>query len=296
MPLWEAVAQHIGAVTSTLCSVESVTSVKGGCINQAYHLRGGKQEYFVKLNQRGAFAMFEAEAVGLQELGQAGVIKTPAPICWGQVGAYAYLVLEFLDLHPTRTDAFFVTLGHNLAALHHFTGPYFGWRRDNTIGSTPQLNAPHSSWVSFWRRQRLGYQLDLASLKGYTGNLQQRGETLLCELGAFFPGHEPKASFLHGDLWSGNIARDARNNAVIFDPAVYYGDRETDIAMTELFGGFERGFYAAYEEAYPLPKEYGIRRTLYNLYHILNHLNLFGGYYLVQAEHTIDLLLAELRC
>jgi fructosamine-3-kinase len=295
MPLWERIAREIGALTNATVVVEAVEPVGGGCINQTYRLRSGKRDYFVKLNERDVLGLFQAEAAGLLELGQAGAIRTPAPVCCGLTEEHAYLVLEYLDLRRPREGAVFRALGGQLAALHRLTGPFFGWRRDNTIGATPQPNPPSQHWVSFWRQQRLGFQLDLAARRGYTGVLQQRGDRLRTELGAFFTGHEPAASFLHGDLWSGNVACDAQNNPVLFDPAVYYGDRETDVAMTELFGGFGPDFYAAYQDAFPLQKEYRTRRTLYNLYHVLNHLNLFGGGYLTQAQRMVDQLLAELR-
>jgi fructosamine-3-kinase len=177
--------------------------------------------------------------------------------------------------------------------MHRATKQRFGWDRDNTIGSTPQHNAEHADWVTFWSEQRLGFQLDLAARNGYRGRLQKRGDLLRQQLGALLE-HSPVASLLHGDLWGGNIAYAADGQPVIFDPACYYGDREADLAMTELFGGFGGTFRAAYEEAWPLSPGYPVRKQLYNLYHIVNHLNLFGGGYLSQAESMIDRLLAEL--
>ncbi len=146
--------------------------------------------------------------------------------------------------------------------------------------------------MEFWLTQRLGFQLQLAAAKGYSGRLQSQGERLLTELPALLAGHSPPP-LLHGDLWSGNYSVDACGAPVIFDPAIYYGDRETDIAMTELFGGFSPRFYQAYNEVYPLPEGYRLRKSLYNLYHVLNHLNLFGGGYMAQAEQLIGSLLRE---
>jgi protein-ribulosamine 3-kinase len=177
--------------------------------------------------------------------------------------------------------------------MHRFSSQKFGWIRDNTIGSTPQVNKFSSGWREFWREYRLGYQLQLARANGYTGRLQKQGEQLMERLDQFFPGPPPVPSLLHGDLWAGNYSFDVSGEPVVFDPAVYYGDRETDIAMTELFGGFANSFYAAYREVYPLEPEYETRKTLYNLYHILNHLNLFGGGYVRQAEQMMGRLLAE---
>ena len=147
--------------------------------------------------------------------------------------------------------------------------------------------------MRFLRERRLGFQLDLAAANGYRGRLQARGEQLLERLGQFFSHYRPKPSLLHGDLWGGNHAADAKNQPVIFDPAVYYGDRESDLAMTELFGGFSAEFHAAYRDAYPLDPGYAVRKTLYNLYHVLNHLNLFGAGYKSQAETMVDRLLSE---
>ena len=165
---------------------------------------------------------------------------------------------------------------------------------ENTIGSTPQHNNRHDDWVEFWRQERLGRQLQFAAGNGYGGVLQSQGEKLLERFQGFFQDYQPQASLLHGDLWGGNAAADGRGNPVMFDPACYFGDRETDIAMTELFGGFGAEFYAAYQAEYPLDAGYKVRKTLYNLYHILNHLNLFGRAYLAQANNMIEGLLAEL--
>ncbi len=197
---------------------------------------------------------------------------------------------EQLPRMPAATDEL---LGQQLAAMHRTTTNEFGWRRNNTIGSTPQINIGEQDWVMFYREQRLRFQLDLANEHGYGGDLLRHGELLLEKLPVFFASYQPVPSLLHGDLWGGNHAVLHDDTPVIFDPAVYYGDREADLAMTELFGGFGSGFYAAYREAWPLDPGYRIRRDLYNLYHVLNHLNLFGGGYRGQAEQLIDRLLSE---
>jgi fructosamine-3-kinase len=149
--------------------------------------------------------------------------------------------------------------------------------------------------VDFWRTNRLNYQLELAACKGYTGILQTQGEQLLADMHLFFSDYTPLSSLLHGDLWAGNYGIDTRNQPVLFDPAVYYGDREVDIAMTELFGGFPNRFYQAYQDTFPLDSGYVVRKKLYNLYYILNNLNTFGGGYLRQAEGIILGLLSELH-
>jgi fructosamine-3-kinase len=200
-------------------------------------------------------------------------------------------VLEYLELGGSSRVSDRL-LGQQLAYLHQHTQPYFGWHRDNTIGSTTQINQQSHDWLKFWQEQRLGFQLQLAAKNGYGGRLQASGERLGSELAVFF-NHTPTPSLLHGDLWSGNAATDKQGNPVIFDPACYYGDREADLAMTELFGGFSGDFYAAYQDVWALHEDYRVRKSLYNLYHILNHLNLFGGGYLRQAENMITGLLAQ---
>jgi len=163
---------------------------------------------------------------------------------------------------------------------------------NNHIGATPQSNDWQYSWSDFWREQRLGYQLDLAASNGYGGKLQTLGKQLLMRFPSLID-HAPVPSLIHGDLWGGNMSFDSNAQPVIYDPATYYGDREAEIAMTELFGGFSADFYAAYQDAWPLDQGYAARKTLYNLYHILNHLNLFGGGYLGQAQGMMERLLAE---
>lgn len=237
--------------------------------------------------------MFIAEADGLLELNKAKSIRVPKPVCYGEAEGKSWLVTEWITFGRERGDSA-EQLGRQLAAMHSYTSGQFGWFRDNTIGSTPQQNTQADNWLEFYRDRRLRLQFELAARNGFTGALQDKGERLMVDLEMFFTAYTPEASLLHGDLWGGNCAFDATGRPVIFDPAVYYGDREADVAMTELFGGFDAGFYAAYREAWPLDAGYSVRKTLYNLYHILNHANLFGGGYATQAEHMIDRLLAEI--
>jgi len=292
MALWETIAEHIRDSSGEAFSVRQQQMVGGGCINSAYRVADGERSYFVKLNSASGLDMFEAEAEGLHEMASSGTIKVPEPLATGLADGQSFIVMENLTLGGAGSAE---RLGRELAAMHRSTHPRFGWHRDNTIGSTPQYNRECGDWISFWREQRLGAQLAMAATKGHGGTLQREGERLLAELPAFFTGYSPVPSLLHGDLWSGNYAYCQDGTPVIFDPAVYYGDREADIAMTELFGGFGGDFYAAYNEAWPLDAGYAVRKTLYNLYHILNHLNLFGGGYGHQAEGMMKRLLAELR-
>lgn len=294
MTLWTDIADSISAATGTPFHGHAPQAGGGGCINATFTLRDAGRAFFVKLNSAALAHMFEAEAAGLEEIAASGAIRVPTAICHGVSGDQSFLVLEQLTLGQ-GSDASHAQLGRQLAEMHRHCAERYGWVRDNTIGSTAQHNTPTHDWVEFWRERRLGFQLRLAADNGHGGRLQQLGDQLLPNLEAFFAGHVPAAALLHGDLWSGNFAFLEDGNPVIFDPAVYYGDRETDLAMTELFGGFSPRFYQAYEEAFPLDPGYEPRKQLYNLYHVLNHLNLFGGGYLGQAESIMGRLLAEIH-
>lgn len=286
------VVNHISAITGRNFSNVSSTRLGGGCINTAWCLSDKYSSFFVKLNTAARLDMFAAEFEGLRALGATQTVKVPDPLCYGTSDEQAYLVAEYLSLGGPID---YTVQGEQLAALHSHCRDTYGWFRDNTIGTTPQLNTPNPDWVEFWRQNRLGFQLTLAAEQGYGGTLQTLGEQLLTGCHGLFDGYRPPASLLHGDLWSGNAGALPDGTPVIFDPAVYYGDRETDLAMTELFGGFSPAFYAAYNAHAPLDPGYQVRKHFYNLYHILNHLNLFGGGYRRQAEHTMRLLLSELR-
>jgi len=291
---WPDIERSIRETTGTAFAIESRAGAGGGCINECHVVRGGERAYFVKLNTPDRADMFAAEADGLTEIDRTRTVRVPSPICHGASGNASWIVLEFLELRSADAGAM-AKLGEALARLHRATGSRFGWHRDNTIGATPQLNDWATDWVDFYARRRLGRQLDLAERAGHGGRWLARGRDLCGRLGAFFTDYTPRPSLLHGDLWGGNWATDASGAPVIFDPATYYGDREADLAMTRLFGGFGREFYAAYEAAWPLDRGAHARRDLYNLYHVLNHLELFGGGYRAQAERMIDRLLAEIR-
>lgn len=289
----QAVVAAISESLAEPVACDRAVPVGGGSINACYRLEGGGSPYFVKLNRASGLPMFEAERDGLTELAAAGCVRVPEPVCAGQAGTSAFLVMEYIPFGRPVPDSA-VRFGRELAALHRQAGEAFGWWRDNTIGSTPQPNDRDADWVRFWRERRLGHQLRLAAANGFGGALQRLGERLIEGLPAFFSSYRPVPSLLHGDLWGGNYAVDGNGAPVIFDPAVYHGDRETDLAMTELFGGFPEGFYAAYREAWPLDAGYRQRKTLYKLYHVLNHANLFGGGYARQAERMMEQLLSEL--
>ena len=237
---------------------------------------------FVKRGPPGFAAMFAAEAEGLAALRAAGA-RAPEPYRHGARGGEAFIEMERLEL---GAPADWPALARMLAGLHRDTGRQFGWQNDNWIGLSPQRNGWSDDWGEFWRARRLEPQLELARSKGFSIDCGP----LLQKLPVLLEHHQPQASLLHGDLWSGNVGF-THDGPVIFDPAVYRGDREADLAMTELFGGFPREFYAAYAQTWPLDPGYSARRDLYNLYHVLNHANLFGGNYAAQAARMIARLL-----
>lgn len=290
---WTAIGQAIADATGERLPAGSAWPIGGGDINSAFRYEAADRAWFVKINRAERLPMFEAEAAGLRLLAQPGAPRVPGVVTSGTAGGYAFLVLEYIPLKAANAEVQ-ARLGERMAVLHAVVAERFGWERDNTIGTTPQINTPADDWLSFYRERRLRPQLRLAADNGHR-DLSDRAEPLLTRLGEFFDGYSPQPSLLHGDLWSGNAAGSTSGEPVIFDPACYFGDRETDIAMTELFGGFTPSFYEAYRAAAPLDAGYPVRRDLYQLYHVLNHLNLFGGGYKARAAGLIDRLLAELR-
>lgn len=290
MTLWQGVAAAIAKATQRPCAVRHAVPVGGGDINQSYRLHCADDRiYFVKLNDARRASMFAAEAAGLEVLAAAQSIRVPQVITHGVSGQQGFLVLEYLDLSGRGKARL---LGEQLAALHRSTAKHYGFAQDNFIGSTPQPNGWKTDWVEFWREQRLAYLLRLAEQRQLGTRLQNWGARLLEVLPDFFGGYTPFPSLLHGDLWGGNHGYLPDGMPVIFDPACYYGDRECDLAMTELFGGYGEDFYAAYRAHWPLDAGYAQRRELYNLYHILNHALLFEGSYVRQAENMTQRLLA----
>ncbi len=298
--IWVEIAKQISQSTDKQFEITHRKSVGGGCINQAYLINNDRQDrYFIKLNQISLAEMFAAEARGLIEIAATQTIPVPKPICWGAISNYSYLVLDYLDLtvggafplENLRNPKNWTQMGRDLAAMHRHqitNTPQFGWHLDNTIGSTPQINHWETDWTTFFKTHRIGYQLQLARRQG--GNFPKATE-LLAAIPQILANHQPQPALVHGDLWGGNVGFTTAGNPVIFDPATYWGDREVDLAMTELFGGFPAAFYQGYADVYPLDAGYDRRKILYNLYHILNHYNLFGGSYQSQANGMIDRLL-----
>ncbi len=315
--MWDKIAAHISETTGETFSIDNRHSVSGGCINQGFSISSSSRAYFAKINQASQIAMFEAEALGLQQMRATQTIRVPEPICWGTEGNSAYIVLEWLDLVSRGGERAWEEMGRKLATMHKYTlpnppllrggeernstllrggeernstllGKVFGWDINNTIGSTVQINNWTANWAKFWAEHRIGYQLKLARRRG--GHFPQ-GERLLEMIPELLAGYEPQPSLVHGDLWGGNAGVTSAGELVIFDPATYFGDREVDIAMTELFGGFPALFYRGYNQVWSLDGGYDRRKSLYNLYHILNHFNLFGGSYESQANQMINRVL-----
>ena len=291
MDLWGCISVALSKVLNRDLSVISHHAVAGGCINNSYRIKTNAGDFFVKTNGSEMEPMFAAEMEGLRELERSGSIRVPRSLISGLCGSHAYLILENMEMGGSGSEE---ELGRSIAQLHRYQGKEFGWQIDNCIGSTPQSNRPHSNWVTFYGRERLGYQLKLAQKRGAV-KLVDLGEELIANLSLFFTSYQPVPSLLHGDLWSGNYSFLKGGEPVIFDPAVYYGDRESDIAMTEMFGGFSNTFYGAYNEAWPLDSGYSERKPLYILYHLLNHDHLFSGDYGRQAEQSIRQLLSTIR-
>jgi fructosamine-3-kinase len=260
---------------------------------EAWSLADGTRRWFVK-SATGRYAdMLACEADGLAALASTGTIRVPAVAACGREPDVAWLALEWLDLRGSGGS---VKLARALAQLHRAPvarGPHgerYGWHCDNWLGGTPQRNGWSDHWCGFFRDQRLAPQIALAHDNGF-GALARNAERLVDALDVLLDGHEPAPSLVHGDLWSGNAAVVDGGEPVVFDPAVYVGDREVDLAMTALFGGFDADFYAVYDASFARPAGHATRRDLYDFYHLLNHVNLFGADYLPRSERTLTRLL-----
>jgi protein-ribulosamine 3-kinase len=289
---WQQLAATLAVQLQRPLSDAQARPLAGGDINRAFRLDCGADRYFIKLNEAVLEGMFVAERAGLEAIRCSRAIRVPAVYLTGSDDEYAYIVMEYIELGgPQDPDR----LARALAAMHDCLQPQFGFHGDNTIGSTAQINRWNTDWVDFWREHRLGFQLRLARHNGLDSSLIDRGLLLADNLAQFFSSYYPQPSLLHGDLWSGNYSADGNGNPVIYDPACYYGDHEADLAMMELFGNPGARFFDAYREHFPIDRDYSDRRDLYNLYHLLNHANLFGGAYAAQAKQLIERLLAKVH-
>ena len=290
----QRLARELAAQLGTECAAEPLEQVAGSRAHRCYRWRCADGELFVKVAAESAGMRLAAEAAGLGELAQAGALRVPRVRALGTAGQSAFLALEWIDVRANSVQSE-RSLGEGLAALHAYQAERFGWRINDFIGPTPQANGWCDDWATFWRERRLRPQLELAVQRGFGRVLEAPGSRLLDAVEALLGGHRPSPALLHGDLWAGNWFTDQDGRPVVFDPAVYYGDRETDLAMTRLFGGFGPDFYTAYEQAAPLPAGHELRAELYNLYHVINHANLFGGAYAGQARIVMERLLAATR-
>ena len=288
--MWQALCDRLARVLNTGVEYIRHSSVSGGCIHNAQALETNKGTFFVKINRIESLPMFEAEAAGLEAIQETAAIRCPTVYFADTLADQAVLVLEYIPMQAAQPGSM-KNLGKQLASLHKTTGQKFGWHRHNNIGLTPQENTESEDWISFFKEQRLEFQMNLCAKKGLR---LPGGKDLEENLDSFFQDYNPLPSLLHGDLWGGNVGFDAAGEPVIFDPACYYGDREADLAFTEMFGGFSAEFYASYQEELPLNPGYRIRKRLYNLYHELNHYYLFGGGYGRQAQETVRSLLRDI--
>ncbi|HEX7156958.1 MAG TPA: fructosamine kinase family protein [Burkholderiaceae bacterium] len=256
----------------------------GGSGAAAYRIDTTAGPAFLKIGQTPS--AFDVEAAALAEIASTGTLRVPKVLGAGAASAGGFLLLEWIEFGD---DGDWRAAGERLAALHAVARDRYGWPRDGTLGATPQLNAESSDWCEFYRTRRLEPQLRMAGERGLR-ELARRAAAAERAASDRLSGYNPPASLLHGDLWRGNLAFDIRREPVVFDPATYYGAAETDLAMTRLFGGFPREFYEAYDAARPPDAGRSERLSLYQLYHVLNHANLFGGGYVAQACAMIDAL------
>lgn len=267
--------------------VEFLQSVGGGCIAQTQMIRTGSgQLYFLK--QGFSNAMFHNEANGLQELAKTRAIRIPQVI----VSQPDFLLLEYISPGMKGPD-FFERFGTAFARMHQYTADTYGFYENNFIGATPQINAVDETtahnWVAFYFQNRLLYQFKLAERNGYVNAAFRKAFTRIeNRIDSILANSEEAPTLLHGDLWGGNYLVDETGDPVLIDPAVYYGHREADLAMTKLFGGFSPAFYRSYQACYPLKEGYTYRENIYLLYHVLNHLNLFGISYFNQALQLMN--------
>lgn len=287
LPVQQGVTRSLEKTTGLTVSVKNFSSISGGCINHGGKVQTSAGDFFVKWNDAKKFqGMFEAEAKGLKLLRSAKAIDIPEVIDYGQSGTFQFIILELKESRARKTS-YWEDLGQQLATLHKSSNNYFGLDHNNYIGSLPQYNKESTSWVDFFIMQRLQVQVTIAAQANkVNGEVLKKFDLLYDKLPSLLI--EEKPSLLHGDLWNGNLLVNAQGSPCLIDPAVYYGDREADLAMTQLFGGFDDAFYESYHTTFPLEAGYRQRFDIYNLYPLLVHVNLFGGSYLYQVRSILD--------
>ncbi|MBE3667821.1 hypothetical protein BOO25_02525 [Vibrio navarrensis] len=287
--MWQAISEQLSDTLMFSYEIVEKVPLDGGDISDCFMISDGEHRYFVKVNERDFLQKFESEAENLRQLRETCTIHLPELILTGVSKSNAFIILNYLPTKPLEDAPSSYQLGQQLARLHLWgEQKEYGFDQDNFIGAVLQPNAWHKKWHTFFAEQRIGWQLQLLREKGVNfGVLDEIVDVVKRQL----ISHNPRPSLLHGDLWHGNMALSAFG-PICFDPASYWGDRECDIAMTELFGGFQPEFYQGYESLAPLPFGYAQRREIYNLYHLLNHCNQFGGHYLEQAQKAVDNVLS----
>lgn len=259
----------------------------GGCINQGGKLETSRGIFFLKWNDAKKYPdMFKAEAHGLNMLASPNVIDIPEVILTGDSEGSQFLVLEFIE-EKSKSQRYWENLGSQLATLHKRSDDFFGLERDNYIGSLKQINAQEKNWIKFFIEHRLQHQLKLAiDHQRLNVSIAKQFDVLFGKLPHLLPNEKP--ALIHGDLWSGNLITNEKGEPCLIDPAVYFGNREMEIAFTRLFGGFSHRFYESYNEAFPLEASYLKRTDIFNLYPLLVHVNLFGGGYATQVVSILD--------
>lgn len=286
--MWRQVAMKISQAIDDDFECQSVERVSGGDINQAAVLSDQRNRFFIKWNQTNKIDMFAKEVLSLNTIASTSTIRVPQVITYGIEETSSFLVLEYLDLQCQGEQG---NLAKSLALMHQQCAAEFGFSQDNYIGSTPQTNQWRSDWIEFYSQERLGTQKALLCSKGAATGLIEKLSRLQGEMSKFFVGYTPRPGLVHGDLWQGNYGFSQEGEPVVYDPACYYADFEVDLAMMELFSNPGSSFFEIYHEHNPIDSGYQTRKSLYNLYHVLNHANLFGGSYAMQAEGIIERLL-----
>ncbi|MBF9000515.1 fructosamine kinase family protein [Vibrio nitrifigilis] len=282
--MWPAIAQQLSDTLMFEYNIQEKRRISGGDISQSYMISDGRERYFVKTNEREFLPHYLAEEASLKLLKETRTVFVPEVVLTGQSKQHSFIILNYLPTHSLEDTHYSREFGIQLAHLHKWgEQKQFGFDEDNYIGTTIQPNAWTNKWSVFFAEQRIGWMLQLLKEKGLELVDIPTFVSLVQEK---LSHHDPRPSLLHGDLWSGNAGQ-CDFGPVCYDPASYWGDRECDLAMTELFGGFHTTFYEGYESVWPLDNGYYQRKDIYNLYHLLNHYHLFGGQYLTEVETLI---------
>lgn len=278
--MWHFISDRISEQLDMDFVCSSTRQLQGGDTHEAYQITDGQQRFFIKLNDKSRLSVFEAEVQGLEHIRQSQAFYVPRVICTGVVGKHSFLAMQYLCIQQGTPELWY-EFGVQLAKLHAFDPQQmYGWQEENYAGPTLQVNNWHKKWEQFFAEQRIGLMLQLLAEKGH--QLVDIDKAVDC-VKHLLAGHQPQASMLHGDLWLGNTGF-YQQQPLLFDPAFYFGDREVDLAMTELFGRFPENFYKGYEQQWALPEAYQYRKPIYQLYPLLNHALLFGGHYLESAK------------